>query len=99
MISKTNLEKKPPKNLYPPILYVSSIATHFGFPVLKGCDWQLQHSYKYGLAMHKKYHSNILAQDMNLVGTPQILPSRGWQCVAPEVDLREHTLHLPPQCE
>ena len=37
--------------------------------------------------------SNILGQDMNLVGTLQCLPSRGRQCVPPEVDLRERTLH------
>ena len=41
--------------------------------------------------------SNILGQDMNLVGTSQCLPSRGQQHVAPKVDLREHTLHSPPQ--
>ena len=29
---------------------------------------------------------------MNPVGAPQCLPSRGWQRVAPEVDLRERTL-------
>ena len=43
--------------------------------------------------------SNILGQDMNLVGAPQCLPLRGQQHVAPEVDLREHTSHSPPQCE
>ena len=43
--------------------------------------------------------SNILGQDMNLVGAPQCLPSRGRQRVAPEVDLRERTLRSPPQCE
>ena len=40
-------------------------------------------------------HSNILRQDMNLVGAPQCCLSRGWQCVAPEVDLRKCTLHSP----
>ena len=43
--------------------------------------------------------SNILGQDMNPVGAPQCLLSRGRQRVAPEVDLRERTLRLPPQCE
>ena len=43
--------------------------------------------------------SNILGQDMNLVNAPQCCPSRSWQCVAPEVDLRECTLHSPPQYE
>ena len=43
--------------------------------------------------------SKILGQDMNLVNTPQCHPSRGWQYVAPEMDRRECTLHLPPQCE
>ena len=43
--------------------------------------------------------SNILGQDMNPVGAPQCLPSRGRQRVAPEVDLRERTLRSPPQCE
>ena len=36
--------------------------------------------------------SNILGQDVNLVNAPQCYPSRGWQHVAPEVDLRECTL-------
>ena len=40
--------------------------------------------------------SNILGQDMNPVSALQCLPSRGWQCVASEVDLRECTLCLPP---
>ena len=43
--------------------------------------------------------SNILGQDMNPVNVLQCCPSRGWQCVAPEVDLRKYTLHLPLQCE
>ena len=43
-------------------------------------------------------HSSILGQDMNLVSAQQCLPSRGQQCVAPKVDLRERTLRLPPQC-
>ena len=29
----------------------------------------------------------------------QCCPSRGWQCVAPEMDLRECMLHSPLQCE
>ena len=37
--------------------------------------------------------------DMNPVNAPQCRLSRGWQCVAPEVDLRKCTLHSPPQCE
>ena len=33
---------------------------------------------------------------MSLVDTLRYCLSKGWQCVAPEVDLRECTLHLPP---
>ena len=47
----------------------------------------------------KRNFSNILGQDMNSVVTPQCCPSRGWQLVAPEVDLRKCTLHSLPQCE
>ena len=43
--------------------------------------------------------SNILEQAVNLVHALQCHPSRGLQHVAPEVDLREFTLHLPPQCK
>ena len=39
--------------------------------------------------------SNILGQDMNPVDAPQCCPSRGWQCVAPDVDLGECTFHSP----
>ena len=40
--------------------------------------------------------SNILGQDMNLVNTPQCCPSRGQQCLAPEVYLYicVHYIHL-----
>ena len=43
--------------------------------------------------------SNILVQDMNPVSALQCLPSRVRQCVAPEVNLRERTLHSPLQCK
>ena len=38
--------------------------------------------------------SNILIQEINPVNAPQCCPSRGWQHVTPDVDLKECTLHL-----
>ena len=43
--------------------------------------------------------SNILGQNRNLVIAPQCCLSRCQQFVAPEVNLRQCTLHSPPQCE
>ena len=40
--------------------------------------------------------SNILGQNMNVVDAPQCCLSRGWQCIAPEV---ECILHSPLQCK
>ena len=57
--------------------------------------WNSQ-SYDCGSSLNGQ--CNILGQGMNLVNTLQCCPSRGWQHVAPEVDLLEDTMHYSMQC-